>query len=31
MELRYLATFQTVVREGSFAKAADALHQLSWG
>lgn len=26
MELRYLSTFQTVVREGSFTQAADKLH-----
>src|ERR1044071_3587384 len=26
MELRYLSTFQTIVREGSFTKAADKLH-----
>lgn len=25
MELRYLATFQTIVREGSFIKAAETL------
>ena len=26
MELRYLSTFQTVVREGNFTQAADKLH-----